>query len=95
MQDKVERAKGLAQVVDSLSPEGVMKMKDELMCAMDDIVNDLFSWKGEVEHLARCECTQGRWSRNHELIEHLEWPIRMVQLSVPRDKGYLGTQPSH
>jgi hypothetical protein len=57
MQDKVERAKVLAQVVDSLSPESVMKMKDELMCAMDDIINDSFSWKGEVEHLALCECT--------------------------------------
>jgi hypothetical protein len=57
MQDKVERAKGLAQLVDSLSPESVMKMKDELMCAMDDIINDSFSWKGEVEHLALCECT--------------------------------------
>jgi hypothetical protein len=48
---------GLAQVLDSLSPEGIMKLKDELMCLMEDIVNDPINWKGEVENLVRCECT--------------------------------------
>jgi hypothetical protein len=71
-QDKVKRAKGLAHVLESLSPEGIMKLKDELMCAMDDIVNDSINWKDEVEHLVRCECMQGRWSRDHLLIEILE-----------------------
>jgi hypothetical protein len=72
MQDKVERAKGLALVLESLSPEGIMKLKDELMCAMDDIVNDKINWKDEVEHLVWCECMQGRWSRDHPSIEILE-----------------------
>jgi hypothetical protein len=68
MQDKAERVNGLAHVMDSLCPEGIMKLKDELMCAMEDIVNDSINWKGKVEHLVQCECTQGRWSRDYELI---------------------------
>jgi translation initiation factor 2 alpha subunit (eIF-2alpha) len=40
MQDKAERLKGLIWVLHSLSPEGIMKLKDELMCAVDDTVSD-------------------------------------------------------
>jgi hypothetical protein len=91
MQDAAERSKGLTHVMDSLSPEGIMKMKDELMCTMDDIVNDSIYWKGEVEHLVRCEHTHGRWSRDHELIELLEWAIRMVRCMTSKVKGLLST----
>jgi hypothetical protein len=97
MQDAAERAKVLTHVLDPLSPEGIMKMKDELMCTMDDIVNDSIYWKGEVEHLVRCEHTHGRWSRDRELIELLEWAIRMVRCIASKVKGLLSAvlEPGH
>jgi hypothetical protein len=64
---------------------------------MVDIVNDLSSWKGRMEHLVRCECTRGWWSRDHDLIEVLEWAIRMVQHKAFRVKGLLFAvlEPGH
>jgi hypothetical protein len=66
-----------------------MKMMDELMCTMDDIVNDSIYWKGEVEHLVWCELTHGSWSTDRELIELLEWAIMMVRRIASRVKRLL------
>jgi hypothetical protein len=66
MKCKAKRVNELIWVVYSLSRDGVMKLKIELVGKMDDLVNDSFYGQGEMDHLVECECLRGKFNRDQE-----------------------------
>jgi hypothetical protein len=54
--------KVFVQLVVSLTHEGTMKLKANLMGAMGDLINDLFERAGERDQLVECECPQDKFN---------------------------------
>jgi hypothetical protein len=66
MWHKVERVKKLVQLVCYLSPGAIMKLKSELVDAMDDLVIESLQCNGDMDHLVECECSRGKFSMDRE-----------------------------